>query len=301
MSVVPPPFLPMLASLSEPPIAQPGLVYEPKYDGIRAIVKVEAGSHFSPTSVGRKMTPGFDLQILSRNGVDKTRQFPEIVAALAALARRLPGPAVLDGEIVAVDDRGRPLGFQHIQGRIHLTSAADIERAARAKPAAIIVFDLLKDGDTDLRDEPLVARRLRLQERIRPTAKERAWVRLSDIAMDDGRAMLRRAHAEGWEGLIVKDGRSRYASGKRSPAWRKLKLLKQQELVVGGWTDPRQSRQHFGSLLVGYYDDAGALKWAGAVGTGFDQKELERVAALLAARATDAYEAAREKALAKGQ
>ncbi len=132
-----------------------------------------------------------------------------------------------------------------------------------------------------MRGEPLVARRLRLQERIRPRAKERTWVRLSEIALDDGREMLRRARAEGWEGLIVKDGRSRYASGKRSPAWRKMKLLKQQEFVVGGWTEPRQTRQHFGSLLIGYYDDGGALRWAGAVGTGFDQKELDRVAARL--------------------
>jgi bifunctional non-homologous end joining protein LigD len=97
--------------------------------------------------------------------------------------------------------------------------------------------------------------------------------------------MLARAREEGWEGLIAKDGRSLYHSGKRTPAWRKLKLLKQQEFVVGGWTDPRLSRQHFGALLVGYYH-RGALHYAGSVGTGFDDRELARLAAMFRTRAS---------------
>src|SRR5262245_65401383 len=99
------------------------------------------------------------------------------------------------------------------------------------------------------------------------------------MVADDGRAMLDRARKEGWEGLIAKDGMSPYHSGRRTPAWRKLKLHKQQEFVVGGWTEPRESRTHFGSLLLGYYDHDKALRWAGMVGTGFDQKELDRVSA----------------------
>ena len=259
----------MLASLSEPPVSGKGLVYEPKYDGIRAIV-----------------TMGKAVSIVSRNGNDKTRQFPEIARTLEALAKRLKlkKELVLDGEIVSVDPTGRPLGFQYVQGRIHLSAAPDIERAERVQPTALMLFDLLKDGDQDLRGEPLVARRLRLQDRIKPRGKEREFVRLSEIALDDGREMLRRARDEGWEGLIVKDGQSRYYSGKRTPAWRKMKLLKQQEFVVGGWTAPRLSRTHFGSLLLGFYDEQRKLRWAGSVGTGFDQKELERVAKLLAAR-----------------
>jgi len=277
----------MLATLAEPPPAGRGLVYEPKYDGIRAIVAVEkeAGARFSKAKVTRKTSPGL-VTIWSRNGNDKTAQFPEIVRALQGIAARVPHRLVLDGEIVAVDATGRPLGFQQIQGRIHLTAAGDIARAAQAQPAALVLFDLLIDGDVDLRREPLVARRLRLQQRITPRAAEQPFVRLSDIVLDDGRALLARAREEGWEGLIVKDANSIYESGRRSPAWRKMKLLKQQEFVVGGWTEPRQTRQHFGSLLLGYYDDRGALRWAGAVGTGFVQKELDRVAVLLAARAT---------------
>jgi bifunctional non-homologous end joining protein LigD len=262
----------MLASVTEPPVAQRGLVYEPKYDGIRAIIDLQPPA-------GRNRTT--HVAIYSRNGNDKTRQFPAIVAALADLGRKLRGPVVLDGEIVAVDRDGRPLGFQHVQGRIHLSGPADIERAERDQPSALLLFDLLRDGDEDLRGQPLAARRLRLQQRIRPPAGPRPVVRLSEIVADDGRALLQRARDEGWEGLIAKDGQSVYHSGKRTPAWRKMKLLKQQEFVVGGWTAPRQSRQHFGALLLGYYDAGGALRWAGMVGTGFDQKELDRVARLL--------------------
>ncbi len=266
---------PMLASLAEPPIAQPGLVYEPKYDGIRALVDLAPPAR-------RGAAPR--VVLYSRNGNDKTAQFPAIVDTLRRLARSLAGPVLLDGEIVATDQAATPLGFQHIQGRIHLTGPADIARAEREQPAALLLFDVLRDGDEDLRGQPMAARRLTLQQRIRPARADRNTVRLSEIVADDGRALLRRARKAGWEGLIVKDGHSVYQSGRRTPAWRKLKLLKQQEFVVGGWTEPRQSRTHFGALLVGYYEDRGALRWAGSVGTGFDQQELERVARLLAAR-----------------
>jgi bifunctional non-homologous end joining protein LigD len=264
----------MLASLNEPPVAQRGMVYEPKYDGIRAIIDLQPPD-------GRNRTA--QVVIYSRNGNDKTRQFPAIVMALADIGRKLKAPVLLDGEIVAVDEDGRPLGFQHVQGRIHLSGSADIDRAERDQPSALLLFDLLRDGDEDLRGEPLAARRLRLQQRIRPPAGPKPVIRLSEIVADDGRALLKRAGDEGWEGLIAKDGQSVYHSGKRSPAWRKMKLLKQQEFVVGGWTEPRQSRQHFGALLLGYYDEKGALRWAGMVGTGFDQKELDRVAKQLRA------------------
>ena len=270
----------MLASLQEPPIAQKGLVYEPKYDGIRAIVELSQND-----SRSKKATP--EVRIFSRNGNDKTRQFPAIVKLLEGIARRLAEPAILDGELVAIDPEGRPLGFQHIQGRIHLTGEGEIARAEKQQPVVLVLFDLLRDGKEDLRGLPLAARRLRLQERIKLRAAERPLIWLSEIALDDGRPMLQRARSEGWEGLIVKDAQSVYQSGKRTPAWRKLKLLKQQEFVVGGWTEPRLTRQHFGSLLVGYYDDGGALRWAGSVGTGFDQKELDRVAGLLKAREID--------------
>src|SRR6187399_216097 len=267
---------PMLASLNTPPPAGKGLLYEPKYDGIRAIVDLRP-----PVRQGASPT----VAIYSRNGREKHRQFPEITTAFEPLANRLGEALLLDGEIVAIDAAGRPLGFQQIQGRIHLSSDGEIAEAASRQPAAIVVFDLLRDGNEDLRGQPLAARRMRLQERLKLTAALARTIRLSDIALDDGREMLARARKEGWEGLIVKDGRSLYHSGRRTPAWRKLKLLKQQEFVVGGWTDPRQARQHFGALLLGYYD-GDELRWCGSVGTGFDQAELDRLSGLFGHRAT---------------
>jgi bifunctional non-homologous end joining protein LigD len=274
---------PMLASTEEPPKAQPGLIYEPKYDGIRALVELP-GSKVQ----GFK---GSKVRLFSRNGIEKTDQFPAIAAALEKIDSKLKAPLILDGEIVAIDKAGTPLGFQQIQHRIGLSAATDIARAERDWPTAIILFDILRDGDEDLRGKPMAFRRMTLQERLgklvpKYTAKTAAsaLVRLSEIAADDGRPMLARAEKEGWEGLIVKDGQSLYHSGRRTPAWRKLKLLKMQEFVIGGFTAPQGSRSHFGSLLVGYYEN-GALIFAGSVGTGFNQKELEKLSALFFKRA----------------
>jgi bifunctional non-homologous end joining protein LigD len=225
------------------------------------------------------------VALYSRNGHEKSAQFPELVEALDRFAAGLKAPLVLDGEAVAIDAQGRPLGFQYLQGRIMLRAASDVARARRAQPVILVLFDLLRDGDEDLRGQPLAARRLALQKRVRPRGAAARILHLSDVVLDDGRALLDRAHDEGWEGLIVKDGQSVYHSGRRTPAWRKLKILGRQEFVVGGWTEPRNTRTHFGALLVGYYDEAGRLQWAGSVGTGFDQAELDRVAALLATRA----------------
>ena len=270
---------PMLASTEPAPLTQAGWVYEPKYDGIRALVDLAPAA-----ASGRRGTrPPARVVIYSRNGNDKTKQFPAIAKALAALAPRIGAPVVLDGEIVAIDRAGRALGFQALQDRMHLTSARDIEAAEAAQPAAIVLFDLLREGDADLRRQPLAARRLRLQARVKPSPAARRIVRLSEIVADDGRALMARATQDGWEGLIAKDGQSTYLTGRRTPSWRKLKLLHEQEFVVGGWTEPRGTRQHFGALLLGYYE-GGRLRYAGSVGTGFDERELARLAALLDAR-----------------
>ena len=263
---------PMLASLDEPPVTKPGLVYEPKYDGIRVLAAIDVSDNGEPV-----------VTLYSRNGKEKHAQFPAITAALAEIGRKAMRPLLVDGEVVAIDAKGHHLSFQHIQGRIHLRAAKEIADAERAQPAVFIAFDLLRDDDEDLRGLPFVARRLKLQEIIPKTRSRNALIRLSDIAIDDGRVMLAKAKAEGWEGLIVKEGNAPYHSGKRTHAWRKLKLLSEQEFVVGGWTEPRESRSHFGSLLLGYYKDDD-LVWAGHVGTGFTQADLDRIAALLKAR-----------------
>jgi len=254
----------MLASLADAPLDDPQLVYEPKYDGIRAIVEI---------------APGGRTRLWSRLGNEKTRQFPEIAAALEHWARTRKAPLVLDGEIVALDAKGQPAGFQQLQGRIHLSEGQD---AGGAK-TALIVFDILQDGRTDYRDRPLTERRAILEKIFGKTGSP--MLRISDQVRGDGRALWAQAMEQGWEGLIAKHAASLYKSGKRSPDWRKLKLVHEQEFVIGGWTEPRQTRAYFGALLLGVYESEGSgaqrLVYAGHTGTGFNEKELARVMKLL--------------------
>ena len=259
---------PMLATLAEAPLTAVGLVYEPKYDGIRALV------HVAPGKSG-------GVRIWSRLGNDKTSQFPSLVKALERLRATLKAPILVDGEIVALDARGNPAGFQNLQGRIHLKGERDVAAVDKAQPVALIAFDLLRDGADDVRGLPLTERRARVEKHLRKHLT--SALRLSEQVAADGRALHRRAVEEGWEGLIAKEAHAPYHAGRRSPSWRKIKLLKQQEFVVGGWTEPRQTRRYFGALLLGVFEH-GALTYVGHTGTGFDQKELARVSKLLQAR-----------------
>jgi len=262
---------PMLATLAAPPLTGAGLLYEPKYDGIRALV------HLPPAS------DRTGVRIWSRLGNEKTTQFPSVVRALEALRKTLKAPLLIDSELVALDDRGRPAGFQRLQGRIHLRSERDVAVVDKAQPVAMIAFDLLRDGEDDVRGLPLTDRRARLEQRLGGYTSD--TLRISEQIAKDGRALHERALREGWEGLIVKEARSPYQSGRRSPSWRKLKVVNEQEFIVGGWTEPRQTRPYFGALLLGVRDDkSGALTYIGHTGTGFNQAELERVWMLLKAR-----------------
>ncbi len=342
----------MLASLDDAPRVSPGLAYEPKYDGIRAIVEIAPAARASerprpargaseasrraPAAGGgapaaSKNDDALSVQIYSRLGNEKTSQFPALVEAFQQIGRTLGHRLIIDGEIVALDKAGKPVGFQRLQGRMHLTGKEDIRRAEGTQPVAYIAFDLLRDGDEDLRPRPWSERRARLEARLGKLAKADGPFRISEVARGDGRDLDRRAHDEGWEGLIAKEMRSPYHSGRRSPAWRKLKNVRRQEFVVGGWTEPRNTRSHFGALLLGVFEapaasaserlrpargasaasrrarasgggaprasnndgrapraqeNDGKLTYVGHVGTGFDEKELARVAKLLKARET---------------
>jgi bifunctional non-homologous end joining protein LigD len=257
----------MLASLADAPLADPRLAYERKYDGIRIIAETDAS--------GR-------ARLWSRSGNEKTTQFPEIAAALGQWARRRKRRVVFDGEIVALDPAGQPAGFEQLQGRIHTTSGS-----AAQGPSAFVVFDLLREGTDVLISLPWQERRARLEQLFSKAAP--AELRLSELAVGDGRDFFERARREGWEGLVVKDTRSRYRPAKRSQDWRKLKVRRQQEFVVAGWTEPRGVRRHLGALLLGVYHGgspsasvARRLSYVGHTGTGFSDSELERVMARLA-------------------
>jgi len=274
----------MLASLADAPLNDPHLAYEPKYDGIRAIAEIE---------------PGGVVRLWSRLGNEKTRQFPEIAAALGQWARKRKEPLVLDGEIVALDAKGEPTGFQQLQGRIHLLDVAGpkgrrsnpsspsrpasariaSDELRRGKPTvAFIAFDVLRDGRTDLRDRPWRERRTALERVFAKTGS--SLLRISGVVRGDARALYKDALERGWEGLIAKHQDSLYKSGKRTPDWRKLKIVHEQEFVIGGWTEPRQTRTYFGALLLGVYE-RDQLVYVGHTGTGFNERELARVMKLL--------------------
>lgn len=238
---------PMLAKLVPEPPAGDGWVYERKLDGLRCIA-VKSGDR---------------AELWSRSQQSFTGRFGGIVAAVAALPA---AEAVLDGEIVALEgDR---------------TSFALLQRPGSTATPLLFAFDVLHlDGD-DLRDRPLVARKKLLRTVVKSTRG--GFVRRVDHVEGDATALLGAACTEGWEGLIAKRLESLYRPG-RSSDWLKLKCSASQELVIGGWTDPRGARAHFGALLVGYYDAEG-FRYAGKVGTGFDAATLAHLHRRMAAR-----------------
>ena len=264
---------PMLASPGERAPSGEGWAYEPKYDGIRAVCLV------APDAAA----------LMTRNGYDKATQFPEVARALKALSARLRRHVVVDGEIVALDHKGRPARFEALQGRMQLRDESSVRTAATHTPAAIYLFDLLVDGDELLVNLPWDERRARLVKVMKSVpAASRKWLRLTDVALESPDDLLRTALAQGWEGIIAKRRDGRYDPGRRVRHWQKIKLEHQQEFVVGGWTDPRNSRQHLGALLLGYYDTQGKLRYAGSVGTGFSDRALADLARRLKAVRRDA-------------
>jgi bifunctional non-homologous end joining protein LigD len=244
----------MLASVgAELPTAD-GWVFEPKYDGIRVI----------------GVAHGDEVALFSRNGLEKTKQFPEIAEALAKVARRRKGGLIVDGEIVALDASGNPARFQGLQGRMHVTNERAIASHRTESPAALVLFDLLMDGGGPLVAEPWTSRRKRLDALF---GKAVDPLRVSSFGKN-GSSMLDAARGEGWEGIMAKREDSLYRPGVRTKDWLKLKIEQRQEFVVGGYTEPRNSRSYLGAILLGYYDGEGKLVYAGHTGGGFSGATL---------------------------
>ncbi len=245
---------PMLATVGTDIPEGSDWTFEPKYDGIRVLVYATAES----------------AHLVTRNGKDKTAQFPGVAEAARKLASRSRRALVLDGEIVALD-HGTPARFQELQQRMHVKDENAIAGFENSAPVALMAFDILLDGDDVLVHEPWTTRRARLEKRLAKSSSPE--LRLTDSEIDAGRAMLARARTDGWEGIIAKRVDAPYQPGMRSRDWLKLKLEFRQEFVVGGWTEPRNTRQHIGALLLGYYDH-GRLLYAGNMGGGFDNAGL---------------------------
>jgi bifunctional non-homologous end joining protein LigD len=237
----------MLATLSPSVVEGPEWVFEEKYDGIRALAGRERGR----------------VRMWSRMLQDLTGGFPHVVEAVTALPG---GDLLLDGELVALDATGVSR-FQLLQRR----------GAVGASPTRYAVFDLLELEGKTLMRRPLGERRSALERligrRTDPFFVSRRLVR-------DGKAAYREAKRLGWEGIIAKDEESPYEPGMRSRQWRKVKVRRESEFVIGGFTAPKGGRQHLGALLVGLYDGP-KLRFAGKVGTGFTQETLDMLAAKL--------------------
>ncbi|WP_116709539.1 non-homologous end-joining DNA ligase [Actinomycetospora cinnamomea] len=240
----------MLATLSKEHPGRAGLdaagwVFERKLDGVRVIASRERGE--AP-------------RLWSRNRKPMDASYPEIVEALDAHG---PERFVVDGEIVAADGT-----FASLQARMHVV---DPERARRTGVEVHAhLFDVLVLGDDDVTGLPQSARHGLLDEAVGfggPLYR-------SPTLEGDPSALLAEACADGWEGLIAKRADAPYVLGARTRDWLKLKCVRDQEFVVGGWTDPSGARQGLGALLVGYHDGSGALRYAGKVGTGFDAAAL---------------------------
>jgi bifunctional non-homologous end joining protein LigD len=247
----------MLAKLSKLPASDDGWGYEIKWDGIRALAFIDGGR----------------IRLVNRNGRDATKQYPE----LRELGKEVgPQQLILDGEIVAFDEQGRP-SFERLQSRMHLASDSAVRRRMQDIPAAYMIFDLLfLDGHSTMQ-LPYEDRRKLLD---RCELEGPSW-RTPAYHTGDGSGLLQASKQQGLEGVIAKRLDSTYEPGKRTGTWLKIKNIQRQEVVIGGWM-PGEGRRasSLGSLVVGYYD-GDALKYAGNVGTGFKEEDLLRLGKLL--------------------
>jgi bifunctional non-homologous end joining protein LigD len=243
----------MLATLTDQLPTEGTWVYEPKLDGVRALIYVN----------------GRAVRIFSRNRKLLNDAYPELVEALGEAVR---GEAVLDGEIVALDPQRGITSFARLQQRMQLR---DPVRARRSQVAVhLYLFDCMHYEGIGLTGLPLLERRSVLKDIV--------WyadpIRLTPFSTEGAAAMLRNACAQGEEGIIAKRADSRYLSA-RSADWLKIKCVRRQELVIGGYTAPQGSRERLGALLVGHYDPSQgsgqALRYAGKVGTGYDRRTLQ--------------------------
>jgi bifunctional non-homologous end joining protein LigD len=242
-TVQPKRFTPQLATLVDTPPDGEQWLHEMKFDGYRLLAFVD----------------GPNVRLLTRTGQDWTDRFPSVRAAVAALG--VPR-AVLDGEVVVL----RPDGTSDFQLLQNLVDRGE------GRGVVFFAFDLPHCGGFDLTRAPLLARKELLARLLGPT-DERAVLRYSEHVVGHGAAFFRQACALGLEGVVSKLADSGYQT-KRTRSWIKLKCLQRQELVVGGFTRPEGSREHFGALLVGVHDERGELRYAGKVGTGFTAASL---------------------------
>ncbi len=240
----------MLATPVDQPFTREGWLFELKWDGVRALASVAEGK----------------VRLVGRSGRDETARYPE----LAVLGRALHGhSAVVDGEIVVMNDDGRP-SFERLQSRINVGRDSDVRRAMRDNPATYVVFDVLRLDGRDLMQTSLRIRKKTLKDVLTPVD----GVMYADHVERDGEAFFAAVSRQGIEGMIGKRADSVYQPGRRSPDWVKVKAWQTQSCVIAGWTGGRGRRtDQLGALILGVYD-GDDLVHCGQVGTGFNEATL---------------------------
>jgi bifunctional non-homologous end joining protein LigD len=247
----------MLATLVGGPFDDPDWLFEVKWDGFRVETVVDGGG----------------VRLWTRGEKDAAEWYfgPFLEPPTWIAAKQ----AVVDGEVIALDERGEP-DFALLQARIKGRGVA-----AEPTPFVYEVFDLLHLDGRSLLEEPLEERRRLLADVLRPDPR----VRLSEHVEADGISFFEAARARGLEGIMAKDRRSPYVPGKRTDRWQKVKIRPEQELVVGGWVKGTGKAVDLGALLVGVYED-GTLRYAGKIGAGFTNSNREELLAAVAPLAT---------------
>jgi bifunctional non-homologous end joining protein LigD len=260
--------VPMPAKPAKLPAGDDGWAAEVKWDGVRAIAYCRPGR----------------LRLESRNLLEISSQYPEV----RRLSRRLGArDAVLDGELVAFDEDGLP-SFERLQQRIHQTDAAVVRRRMKSHPVTYVIFDLLYLEGSSLMDEPYSHRR-ELLEGLELSGQ--SW-QTPSYSVGHAGELLAASAERGLEGIVLKRLDGPYSPGKRNGTWLKVKNVGRQEFVIGGWQPGEgRRRNRVGSILLGYFDAGGELRYAGKVGTGFSERDLDQLLERLAplARETNPF------------
>jgi len=256
----------MLATTGVLPTDEDGWAFEIKWDGVRALAYVEDRS----------------VRLESRNLNDITLRYPEVTGIEGTLPGR---SALLDGEVVAFDETGRP-SFGRLQGRMHLAGERAVSGRMATTPVLYLIFDILHLDERSLLDEPWTVRRAVLESLELDGAASGSW-RVPAAHLSDGAALQAATRSQGLEGILVKRQASLYLPGRRTRDWLKVKNVRRQELVIGGWLPGGGNRlNRIGALLTGVYEGA-ELRFCGKVGTGFTDKELTSLGTRLAGLTRD--------------
>ena len=252
---------PMLAEPVDKPFDDPDWLFEVKWDGYRAVAFLENGN----------------ARLVSRNQNDLTARFPELKVLPQSVKAKT---AILDGEVVALDEQGRA-SFSLMQQRTGFRPGGRRQASRADVPVLYYVFDLLYLDGYDWRQMPLEERKKNLKSLL----LNHHAMRYSDHYEAHGIDLFNMAREKGLEGILAKKRQSIYQEH-RSSEWLKIKIRQELDAVIGGYTEPEGSRAHFGSLVLGLYDKKGRLVHVGQAGSGFDQRSLEEVWRLLKARET---------------